>query len=143
YLTVGSVIRNAIAAFGGTNDNTAALDDLGRGRHPFDGLVEILIERVSRVRRYDDVKWPIDASHNTPARELASCGMFLKQVTRKSSCDLLIAIQRDIKSEIDPSHARDFAHVVVHRITLRDSPCRLWMSDAFGIVEGHHRVEPG
>ena len=53
----------AVAAFSGADDRAAALDDLCRRRHPFDSLIEVLIERISRVRRQHEIEGRGDLPH--------------------------------------------------------------------------------
>ena len=50
-LAVGAVAREAVAALGGAHDQPAGLDDLRRGRHALDRLVEVLVERIAGVAR--------------------------------------------------------------------------------------------
>src|ERR1043166_8732941 len=69
--------------------------------------------------------------------------MFLQKITRKGRSDLLIAVESDIKGEIDTCHSGNLAHVVVDGISLRDSPCRFRMANACRIVKFHHRVDAG
>ena len=55
-LAILAVSRQAIAAFGCANNCSPRPDDLGRRRHTFDSLIEILIEWVSGVGRQYNVE---------------------------------------------------------------------------------------
>ena len=69
--------------------------------------------------------------------------MLLKQISGKSCRDLLIAIERDVQSEIDTGHSGNGAHVVVDRISLRHAPGGIGMPDTYRVVKFHHRFEAG
>src|SRR5206468_5200546 len=77
-LPVGAVIGNSVAAFGGANDCSALSDNLRRGGHSFHRLIQVLVERISRIRRYHHVERPGHLTHGILCCGGTGSGMFLK-----------------------------------------------------------------
>src|SRR4051812_38653575 len=142
-LAVGSVIWNSIAAFSGTNHRSSVLNDFGGRGNALHGLIEILIERISGIRRHDNIERTADRAHGVLSGDGACCGMFLQEIPGESRRDLLFTIQRDIQRKIDTRHTCNLANIIVNRISFCYSPGRFWVSDACSVVEFHYGVDAG
>src|SRR5262245_32502665 len=94
------MVWNTVAAFSGADNCAAILYDFGRSRHAFDGLIEILIQRVARIRSDHDIEQLVHTAHGVLTRTLTRGGVFLKQVTAESGRDLLIAVQCNVEGKI-------------------------------------------
>src|ERR1035441_10232000 len=53
-LVEATVSGDAIATFTGQDERAARLEDARAGAHPFDGLIQVLIERVAAVGRSEE-----------------------------------------------------------------------------------------
>ena len=142
-LAVGAVRREAVAALGRAHDRAARAHDLRGGRHALDRLVEVLVEREAGVGRQHDVERARHRAHRGLPHDGAGRLVHREQLAAEGVRDALLTVQHDVEREVRARRGGDRAHVVVHRIAVRDPPARIRMADAGGVVERQRRLEAG
>ena len=129
-----AVVRVAIRAGSGADDDPIGFHDLGRGRHPLDGLIQVLVEWVATVGRDHDVERLCECLHRRLLDDGTDGLMDGEQFTRLHMRDAAVAVDGDIDAEIDPRQSRDSADRIVNRITLDHAPTSLRVPDHLGVV---------
>ena len=89
-------VGDSVAALGGADDSPAVLDDLRRGRHPLDSLVEVLVKGISAVGRHDHVEWAVDLLHRRALGGATGGLVYLEEVARVDAGDLPVAVDRNV-----------------------------------------------
>ncbi len=85
--------RDSVPTFGCHQDNSARADHLGCRAHPFDGLVQVQVERISRIGCHDDVEQLLHRHHGRFTGEFNAAGVGRVQLAGKNPRDLLVPVQ--------------------------------------------------
>ena len=122
------------------HDDDAALVAVRLGcRHALDCLIDVLVERVAAVRRYDDVgRVALDfgeCAHVVAARDVR----FLA-VAGKGGDDFLFRIDDDVQNEGELRFLRRVEHVAVDGVAVEDARARLVTLDELAAVVRHDRL---
>ena len=125
---------------GRDHDDDAALVAVGLGRrHALDRLVDVLVERVATVRRYDDVG-RIALDFGERAHIVAACDVRLLAVAGKGGDDFLLRIDDDVQDEGELRFLRRVEHVAVDGVAIEDARASLVALDELAAVVRHDRL---
>ena len=91
------MIGQAIFTGGSDDDGSALANDLAGGAHPFDRLVQVLVEGEAAVGGDDDVVWLFYSDHGLLAHEFTTCFVCLQEIAGEYGRDIFVFIQRDIE----------------------------------------------
>ena len=141
-VAIFAVRRQTVAALRGAHDGTTPFDNLRRGRHPLDALVEVLIERVAAVGRHDDIERRVERLHGGSLDVRRHPLVNGEDLAGAGTGDPAVAVDRHVDAEIDADVRCDPAYRVVNRIALGHAPPGVRAGDHLGIMETHRRLEP-
>ena len=119
------------------DDNAAFFDRRFRRRHAFYRLVNILIERIAAVRRYDDVRRQrIDFTQRR--KEIAAFFMCRFDISCNRIDRFFFFVDDDVDDKREFRRVCRPHHIFVNRISFEDTGTRMHVGDEFGTVICKH-----
>lgn len=120
----------SVAAFGNHDDDAARLARAFGGGHAFDGLIDVLVERIAAVCRDDDIR-----RLGLAAAQLADeahAGLVRRvQIAAERADDFFFGVEHDIEDKFQSGFLRALTHVhmdgvVIEQAGFAHRDCRCW-----------------
>ena len=134
---------NSVGTLRCEDDGSALADNPSRRRHAFDPLIQILVQRESRIGGDHHLEWSIDWLHGRPPHGLASGPVGRGEFPSEDTSDIFPIVQCDIEQKTGTYALGDFQHLFPHRIPLAVAETGLGVAQILSPVVAHDGVHMG